>query len=94
MRASRVDLLPCDSGGLLHVHGRRCLHLLGSRLPAPPVGWYWSWGRIGGAWGVWLVSTSTGAAWHPVGHGPVRSAGDLAHLLHALAVGAVLPNLE
>jgi hypothetical protein len=90
----RVDRLPCDDGGLWHVHGRACLHRLGSRLPVAPVGWRWAWGRRGGAWGLWLVDVSTGALWHPVGFAPMRSAGDLAHLMHAVTVGALGVRLE
>lgn len=95
MSTARVDLLPCDPGGFVHLHSRRCLHLLGSRLPIPPLGWRWGWGRLGGGWGLWLVSVSEpGRRWHPVGFAPMRSAGDLAHLMHGLAVGAVSSQLE
>lgn len=94
MRVARVDLLPCDSGALLHRHSRRCLHLLGSRLPVPPVGWRWDWGRIGAGWGVWLVSVGDGRTWHPVGFGVMRSAGELAYQMHALAVGSISPRLQ
>ena len=90
----RVDPLPCDPGGLFHRHGRGCLHTLGSLLPAAPVGWRWAWGRLGGSWGLWLVSEIDGAEWHPVGLAPMRTAADLAHLLHAVAVGAAGPSLE
>jgi len=81
-------MLPCDNGALLHRHSQRCLHLLGSRLPVPPVGWRWDWGRVGAGRGVWLVALDDGRTWHPVGMGPVRSVQDLAYLMHALSVGA------
>jgi hypothetical protein len=91
-RAERVDLLPCDTGGLFHVHGRRCLHRLGSRLPAPPEGWRWQWGKLGGGWGLWLIDISTGAEWHPLGFAPMSTAAELAHLLHAVRAGAYGPG--
>lgn len=105
MTDRRVDLLPCDDGALWHRHSQKCLDLLGSRLPVPPAGWQWNWGRVGNGYGVWLQVDKVeelehmnlvlvDRSWHLFGYGSMKSVGDLAHLMHAVTVGATLPNLK
>jgi len=105
MTTRRVDLPPCDDGVLWHRHSQKCLDLLGSRLPAPPAGWQWNWGRVGNGYGVWLQIDKVeklehmnlvlvDRTWHPVGFGTARSVAELVHTMHVLTVGAMLQQVE
>lgn len=83
-RAYRVA--PCALGDPDHEHSRACLARLISRLPQPPLGWKWAWGRSGSGWSIFLESPR-GGEFHVVGLSPAHSIGDLASIVSAYLAG-------